>query len=170
MDLTLIKSMNSYNNYANHLVLETAARLTEEELTRQSSPSHGTVLALLLHMLGVELFFYKVCCGEPMPQRSSSAPPSLAEIQGIWKQLEEERDATFQNLQEDFLDGEIHFQVAGNDYHLPRWQLLTQAFMSSTHHRGELSIVLSHLGFPLPTLDIIIPFINESGQQWVPLF
>jgi uncharacterized damage-inducible protein DinB len=44
--------------------------------------------------------------------------------------------------------------------------LLAQAFVHSTHHRGELSIVLSHLGHPLPTLDIIIPFVTWSGQKW----
>lgn len=41
-----------------------------------------------------------------------------------------------------------------------------QAFVQSTHPRGELSIVLSQLGQSLPTLDIIIPFVTDSGQVW----
>jgi uncharacterized damage-inducible protein DinB len=38
--------------------------------------------------------------------------------------------------------------------------------MHSTHHRGELSIVLTELGYPLPTLDIIVHFAEQSGQAW----
>jgi uncharacterized damage-inducible protein DinB len=49
---------------------------------------------------------------------------------------------------------------------LPLWLLLMQAFVHSTLHRGELSIVLSNFGHPLPTLDIIIPFIEWNGQIW----
>lgn len=35
----------------------------------------------------------------------------------------------------------------------------------SFHHRGELSVVCTGLGYPLPTMDIILHFINQSGQS-----
>jgi uncharacterized damage-inducible protein DinB len=56
--------------------------------------------------------------------------------------------------------------MGGQTLRLPVWQLLIQGFLSSTHHRGELSIVLTQLGHPLPTLDIIIHFVEQSGQTW----
>ena len=49
---------------------------------------------------------------------------------------------------------------------LARWQLLAQSLIHSTHHRGELSIVMTALGCPLPTLDPIIQCMRDSGQSW----
>jgi uncharacterized damage-inducible protein DinB len=46
------------------------------------------------------------------------------------------------------------------------WQLLVQAFVHSTHHRAELAILLGQMGHPLPTLDILIHFAQQSGQPW----
>jgi len=47
--------LHNNNVYANNLVLETAAKMTEEKLSRESSPSHGSVMNLLQHMFGCEL-------------------------------------------------------------------------------------------------------------------
>ena len=44
--------------------------------------------------------------------------------------------------------------------------LLALYIYNSIHRRGELSIVLSGLGHPLPTLDIILHFFAQSGQEW----
>jgi uncharacterized damage-inducible protein DinB len=44
--------------------------------------------------------------------------------------------------------------------------LMLQSLIHSVHHRGELSIVMTGLGHPLPTLDIILHFARESGQPW----
>ena len=74
--------------------------------------------------------------------------------------------STWHWVSEDLLAQEIIIPIGGQDIKLARWQFLTQSLMHSTHHRGELSIVLTGLGHPLPTLDIIIEFVQESGQQW----
>ncbi|UCC76110.1 MAG: hypothetical protein JSW37_11425, partial [Anaerolineales bacterium] len=39
------------------------------------------------------------------------------------------------------------------------------AVIHSVHHRGELSVVCTGLGYPLSTMDIILHFINQSGQS-----
>ncbi len=165
MDRDILLALYAYNAHANRLVLETAARLTDDEFSRQSSPSHQSVRTLLVHMIGSEAFFLKLCQGQPLPA-SPDVPPTLAEIQGYTSQLPGEQESFLRSSDEAGLEREITFQMGGQTLHLPVWQLLVQAFVHSTHHRGELSIVLSHLGHPLPTLDIIIPFVTWSGQKW----
>jgi len=59
-----------------------------------------------------------------------------------------------------------HLAIRNHPLTLPRWQMLAQSLLQSIHHRGELSIVMTQLGYPLPTLDPIIQFIKESGQVW----
>ena len=165
MDRDILLALYAYNAHANRLVLETAAGLTDDEFIRQSSPSHQSVRTLLMHMIGSEAFFIKLCQGQPL-RIPPDAPPTLAEIQGYTSQLPGEQESFLRSSDEAGLEREITFQMGDQTLHLPVWQLLVQAFVHSTHHRGELSIVLSHLGHPLPTLDIIIPFVTQSGQKW----
>jgi uncharacterized damage-inducible protein DinB len=165
MDRDILLALYTYNAYANRLVLETAAGLTDDEFARQSSPSHQSVRILLMHTIDSEAFFLKLCQGQPLPAQPAN-PPTLAEIQSYASQLAGEQESLLKSSDEASLRREVTFQMGEQALHLPVWQLLAQAFVHSTHHRGELSIVLSHLGHPLPTLDIIIPFVTWSGQKW----
>lgn len=155
-------ALYAYNAYANNLVLETAAHLTDDELTRQSSPSHSSVHALLVHMLECEAFFLACCQGQSLEDLDL---PGVPDIRRRWSSLAQEQREFITLLDENDLACEIPLPSKGGS-HLPLWQLLVQAFVHSTHHRGELSIVLSGLGHPLPTLDIILHFFAQSGQEW----
>jgi uncharacterized damage-inducible protein DinB len=166
MQIEILRSLYAYNAYANRLVLDTAGQLSEEEMVRECSPSHGNVLNLLLHMMGCELYFLKTCQQQPMPQREGEKPLTLDEIRSFWEGLAREHEEYLGAVDETTLQQEVTVEFPGRFYHLPRWKFLVQAFVHSAHHRGELSIVLSGLGYPLPTLDIIIPYIEESGQAW----
>jgi len=42
--------------------------------------------------------------------------------------------------------GEISVPLGKQPCHLPLWQLLVQAFVHSTHHRGKLSVCLRNWG------------------------
>jgi uncharacterized damage-inducible protein DinB len=165
MDRDLLVALYNYNIYANRLVLDTAASLSDEEFTRPASPSHESVQMLLLHMIRAETFFLKQSQGQPVLPRPAAAP-SLAQIRAYTDQLAQEQEAFVRSLAENDLKREVEYEMGGHPFRLAVWQMLAQAFVHSTHHRGELSIVLSGLGYPLPTLDIIIPFVTQSGQEW----
>ena len=156
-----------YNDHANGLVLKKAAELSEAELNSTSSPSHGTVQALLTHMLTTEFYFLARCEGKPInPKAAPDKVLSLAEITAAFDQVAEERLKYLNWINDEKLLEEIEIPIGGLPFRLARWQLLMQSLIHSAHHRGELSIVMTSLGHPLPTLDIIIPFVNESGQHW----
>lgn len=167
MNRSALLVLHHYNRYANRLVLDTAAKLDESALTTQSSPSHGTVHALLTHMLTVEFYFLARSEGKPInfkddPDRALT----LQEISVSFEQVADEREKYLNWVTDDKLDELVETPIGGKNFKLPRWQLLAQSLLSSVHHRGELSIVMTGLGQPLPTLDPIIQFVNESGQEW----
>jgi len=60
----------------------------------------------------------------------------------------------------------VDIQIKQKPFRLARWQMLTQSLIHSVHHHGELSIVMTGLGYPLPTLDPILKYIRDSGQVW----
>jgi uncharacterized damage-inducible protein DinB len=156
-------ALTKYNAYANRIVLEAAAQLSEVDLVCPSSPSHESVQGLLLHILGAEAFFLSVCQQRPLDDVHLY---TLADIRRYWDGVSQEMRKFVASLSEQEHARVIAADIGGHTFYLPIWQLLSQAIMHSTHHRGELSVVLTELGHPLPTLDIIVQFAEESGQPW----
>lgn len=165
MDLSALLVLHRYNDYANRLVLQAAALLNQEDLTRQCSPSHGSVMGLLQHILGTEVYFLLECRGLP-PAPDTDEISSLNQLIKIYSLVSGQREEYLQNATEEELRERISVKIGSGMVELPRWQYLAQSLLASIHHRGELSIVMTGLGQPLPTLDPIIQFVQESGQMW----
>lgn len=158
-------ALYSYNIYANKLVLDAAENLTEKEFAQECSPSHGSVHGLLSHMLECEAFFLAQCQKHSIELEFVDLS-ALASIRRYWHKLEQEQLDFIGSLNEADLARNIQMQLREQQLVFPVWQLLVQAMIHSVHHRGELSIVLSALNHPLPTFDIILHFIGQSGQSW----
>jgi uncharacterized damage-inducible protein DinB len=155
-------ALYTYNAYANQLVLDGLAQLSEDEFARESSPSHSSIRGLLLHLMECEAWFLATC-----RERTLEEPdlPTLADIRHYWGDLEREQRTFIASLTENDLARDLSIQLRDRSFHFPMWQLLAQAFIHSTHHRGELAILLGQMGHPLPTLDIILHFMQQSGQH-----
>src|SRR3990172_11098579 len=65
--LEMVRSLFEYNEWANEQVLEAAARVNEEELTRERGVSFGSVQGILLHILGSHVSWLMKWTGEPPP-------------------------------------------------------------------------------------------------------
>jgi uncharacterized damage-inducible protein DinB len=158
-------ALYDYNAYADHLVLDGLAQLSEDEFTRAPSPSRSTVRTLFLHSLEGEAWFLAMCQGRTFEQPDL---PTLNDIGRFQGELEKEQRAFIATLSENDLAREAPIEFGSRPYHLPVWQLLVQAFLHATQHRAELGIVLGQMGHPLPTMDIIVHFMHQSGQPWPP--
>ncbi len=167
MDQDSLLNLYEYDHYANQLVLQTARKLSPEALNSQSSPSHGSVFALLVHYWGTQAYFLGVCQGNilgkdrPWPEINT-----LSDLESAWEMLTAEINQYLQQVTQAELDEVIDVPLGSRLVHLPRWQLLAQGMLHAQHHRGELSIVMSGSGQPLPTLDAILYHIQQSGQTW----
>jgi uncharacterized damage-inducible protein DinB len=157
-------ALTRYNAWANRMVLEAASALSADEFTRPSSPSHGSVQSLLVHMLECEALFLALSRQEAF----DGLPPlcDIASIGRYWDGLGQRMREYAAGLDADAMGRVLEVEIAGSSFRLPVWQLLSQAIVHSVHHRGELSIVLTGLGHPLPTMDILLHFIEQSGQVW----
>ncbi len=162
MDRDSLLALYGYNAYANKILLDTAAQLTEAEL-QSPSPSRESVYNLLRHMLSVEEHFLRRCQGRTLEQFQY---PTLDALSEHWQQVDQEANGFIGGLDDAALAREIVPFIKFETFHLPMWQLLFQGYAHSTTHRGELSAVLTQLGHPLPIHDIIIYFAHQSGQAW----
>lgn len=152
-----------YDAYANRLVLADAEKLSDGDFKRTTSPSHGSVRQLLQHLIRSEVFFIAACAGEKL---TPPEPVSAPEFCMLIDYVEEKAAALLAGLDETGLQQIGQIDLHGTILKFPVWQLLVQAYTHATHHRGELSIVLTELGYPLPTPDIILFFAAESKQPW----
>jgi len=165
MDRSSLYALHTYNVYANDLVLESAAKMTDEALTRDSSPSHGSVLKLLAHLFECEYFFTLECMNTtPDQAQADRCSASLETLRECFTLLNATRENYLSQVNEFELEEEITVDLGRGEVTLPRWQFMAQSLLHSMHHRGELSIVMTGLGFPLPTLDPILMYIRDSGQ------
>jgi uncharacterized damage-inducible protein DinB len=158
-------ALYEYDAWANHLVLDGLAQLSEEEFTRAPSPSRNTIRTLFLHSLLGEAWFLAACQGRKFEQPDL---PTLEDICRFQRELEKEQQAYIATLSESDLARDAQIELGKHPYHLPVWQLLVQAFLHATQHRAELGIVLGQMGHPLPAMDIIVYFMRQSGQPWPP--
>jgi uncharacterized damage-inducible protein DinB len=161
----IIHAMAAYNTYANGVLLEAAAQVRVNELTRTASPSRGSLLVLIHHMLAVEAH-YLAACRQQRFVWDPLAYPGVPELQALAARLGQEAEQFIAGLGEGEASQEVPLQLAGNTFHFPIWQLLLQAYLHSSQHRGELSILLSNLGHPLAISDPIARFAMESAQPW----
>ncbi len=158
-------ALAKYNAWANRIMLEVAEKLSEQDLQAESSPSHGSVYRLLLHMHECEAIFLSLC--RVTRFAAPLTPLTLTDLRARWDILAHEMCDFIVALTPEEMERVLRVEIAGSHYQLPVWQLLSQAIIHSTHHRGELSIVLTGLGRPLPNLDILLHFVEQSGQVWV---
>ena len=158
--LTIVK----FNTQSNQLALDAAAGLSPEDLARQSSPSHGTVFELLKHMYGGERVYLDFCQGKALDPAPIEAITEFADLRGKWLRLGEEAVGFVAQLDDRIVNQLIPITFPEITWHFPLWQVLMWTITHNIHHRGELSIVMTQLGHPLPILDMMLFLIQESGQ------
>ena len=114
-----------YNNYANRIVLDAAAALTEEQFTKDFGISMGSVQKTLQHMLEGERYFMNLYRGEPF---AGVEMPVLAEVRGYWGDTGEVYQAFIEGKTDDDLRAEMDVKFGEYDFHIPLWQLLAENF------------------------------------------
>lgn len=155
------------NAYANDMLFQEASKLSLEELIGTKSPSRNSAYQLLVHLLAAEGNYWGQICGERRRNVNQVAATSITEIVSVAAEHNEGFLKFVTSLTDDDFGRAVTFEFSnGSRLVYPVWQLLTQTYLHSMQHRGELSILLSELGHPLPIDDIIVRFTEESGQPW----
>lgn len=158
-------SLAKYNAYANRMLLETAANISTTQLESTPSPSRNSVLRLIQHMLATE-GEYLTLCQEKSFKFIRAEYSTIENLRTLSGRLGANFHQWLEALSEEDLQRVLDVKIGDYQFRFPIWQLLIQAFMHSSEHRGELSILLSSLGHPVPISDIIVHFAQESGQSW----
>jgi uncharacterized damage-inducible protein DinB len=145
-----------YTTWASARLLEAAAKLSPEELSRDFGTADKSVAGTLGHVFAADRIWMARIQGQPpgtfiTPEDRDLAVlnrewPSLLQV---WKQwagvLTDENGGTVAS----YLD------LKGNRWSAAWWQIVLHVVNHGTHHRGQVSGMLRTMGHVPPPLDLI---------------
>ncbi len=159
--------MARYNAWMNERLYTLCADLSDDDRRAERGAFFGSIHATLNHIQWLDEAFLCRFTGEP-----ASVADLGAELYPDFGTLREARAATdarlldwMPDMTDEWLAGTIAFASAfdGKNRTVPRWAMLTQLFNHQTHHRGQITTLLSQMGLDLGITDI--PFLPEFEDR-----
>lgn len=160
----------AYNRWANQILYEATELLSEEEIRRDTGVFFGSLLGTLNHILVADRIWLKRFTGE------GAAPSALNTIlHEDLKALRSAREAEDARII-DWIDDLPVSAFAGRFTYLTVTDMRTVSqrlapalahfFNHQTHHRGQAHAILTSLGKPGITLDMIYFQRTEEGRDF----
>jgi uncharacterized damage-inducible protein DinB len=161
MDARSARTLFAYNRWANRRLLKAASRLSAKELDRDLRGSFRSIRGTLRHLLWGERSWLRMWRERSFgPELSPRELPDLPSIVKTWAALEKEQAAFLDALDDDGL--RAPHPVDKNPYVLG--ELIQHAMNHSTHHRGQVVLMLRQLGKKPPGTGFR-QFLSSRGQS-----
>ena len=168
MNLTDIRHLFDYTEWANGLALKAAADLTKENLRRDFNISHSSILGTLVHMAGAEWIWLERWHGNSPPKNeawalwTNEACPDLKTLNERWCDVVGRRTRFISELDESRLMSELAFKLLSGDPNSMR--LVDQMQHVANHatlHRGQVVGMIRQLGLAPPSTDLLFYLRRE---------
>ena len=160
-----IRVLFDYNSWANHRLLDAAAKLTVEQFIRPMGSSFGSVRDTLAHVFGGEWIWL-----ERFQGRSPSSLPDTAQFTDLqslregWAEFEPRLLTFVRELTQQDLDRVIEYKTLKfGAYSNPLWQSMQHLVNHGTYHRGQVTTLLRQLGAQ-PILTDLMHFYRERAM------
>jgi uncharacterized damage-inducible protein DinB len=152
----MFQSIYAHASWANGKLFDTAAHLTEAQLSEATGGTES-IFALLLHLVDVQrtwLARAQHTVASPLDPASCS---TLAALRDAWQRADEASSTYVASLNADDLEEIVRYtNPQGEPQAYPRWQILLHQTLHAAQHRSEAALLLSRLGFSTGWLDYLI--------------
>ena len=156
MKIEVLRHHLEYSRWATRRLLEAAAALSPENLTRDFQTSERSVLGTLAHVFGGDRVWLQRVQGHPRPIFLEPEDRALEALQRQWPAIHEAWIELLAAETEESLGRRIAYRdLKGNAWETPLWQILFHVVNHGTHHRGQVSGFLRAMGETPPPLDLI---------------
>ena len=155
-----------YTAWASRRMLDCAAKLTPEELTRDFKTSDKTVLDTLVHVFAADRIWFARVHGNSPAIFVSPEDRQLSTIQQEWPLLQQRWQEWVAPLTDQDVQAKIPYRdIKGNAWEQPLWQILLHVVNHGTHHRGQVSGFLRAMGHNPPPLDLIAFYREQPNNR-----
>jgi uncharacterized damage-inducible protein DinB len=152
-----------YSAWATQRLMDTAAKLSEEELTRDFKTADKTVLDTLVHIYAADRIWLSRVLAEPRATFIDPEDRDLTLLQTEWPALHQRWKLWLRDFNDDHVLRVIEFKnTKGHAYAMPVWQILLHVVNHGTHHRGQVSGFLRAMDRTPPPLDLMAYYVAVS--------
>ena len=172
MDLSDIRHLFDYTEWANELAMDAADDLSDEQLQRAFGISHGSILGTLTHMAGAEWIWLERWHGRS-PAKAEAwslwTPEScgdLATLNDRWGEVVERRTQYISKLDEDGLRAELSFKLLSGDPSSMRLvDQMRHVANHATMHRGQVVGMIRQFGVEPPSTDLLFYLRSDISPK-----
>jgi len=172
MDLTDIRNLLDYTEWANDLAMDAATKLPDESLCRDVGISHRSILGTLVHMAGAEWIWLERWNGRSPAKAeagslwSTESCADLATLKDRWTSLVNDRAQFVSQLDEERLAAELHFKLlSGDPSSMPLINQMQHVVNHATMHRGQIVGMIRQLGLDPPATDLLFYLRREISPK-----
>jgi uncharacterized damage-inducible protein DinB len=172
MNLSEIRGLFDYTEWANQLAMEAAKQLPEQELRRDVGVSHQSIFGTLVHMAGVEWIWLERWNGrspakaEAWSMWTPEVCADLATLNERWSELVDRRAQFMTKIDEDRLAAELSFKLLSRDpSSMPLVDQMQHVVNHATMHRGQIVSMIRQLGIEPPSTDLIFFLRREISPK-----
>lgn len=159
----ILRTHLRYTAWASARLVDAAAKLHDDELTRDFGTADRSVLGTLVHVFAADRIWLDRIQGTPRAKFiDAEADMHLTVLQNDWPALLERWRAYAAGLSDSDTGRMIGYQdLKGNPYETPLWQIALHVVNHATHHRGQAAGMIRAMGHTPPPLDLIA-FYRQS--------
>jgi len=168
MNLSDIRRLFDYTEWANDLAMDAADQLPDEDLYRDVGCSHQSIFGTLTHTAGAEWVWLERWHGrspakaEAWSKWTRESCADLATLNDRWSDVVERRAQLLTNIEEDRLAAELAFKLlSGDPSSMPLIDQMQHVVNHSTMHRGQIVGMIRQLGIEPPATDLIF-FLRQD--------
>jgi uncharacterized damage-inducible protein DinB len=172
MNLSDIKRLFDYMEWANALAMDAAAKLSDDNLRRDFGISHKSIFGTLVHMAGAEWIWVERWHGrspskaEAWSLWSTESCADLAMLNESWRAVTDQRVQFVSELDEDRLAAELGFKLLSGDASSMRLVDQMQHVVNhATMHRGQVVGMIRQLGIDPPSTDLLFYLRREISPN-----
>jgi uncharacterized damage-inducible protein DinB len=172
MELTDIKHLLTYTQWANNLAMEAAGKLSDDNLRREVGISHKSIFGTLLHMAGAEWIWLERWHGrsprkdEAWSQWTPNSCADLVTLKERWNNVVDRRTEYISELDESRLASELPFNLlSGDPSSLRLCDQIQHVVNHATLHRGQVVGMIRQLGIDPPSTDLLFYLRREISPK-----
>src|SRR5437763_13492726 len=133
-----LQDMLAYSAWASRRLVDAAAQLPPEQLTRDFGTADKSVLGTLVHVFAADRIWLARVAKNVPEQFTSDADYQLSVLQNDWPQLQDKWREWAAGLTDEAAAADLCYRdMRGNEWRQPIWQLVLHVVNHGTHHRGQ---------------------------------
>lgn len=165
MNIEDIRTLYTYNRWANRRVCEAARLLEVRDFVRDLRASHSSVRGTLVHIMWGEWVWLQRWKREsPKQMFAADDFPSPVELEARWQTVEREQEQFIERLTDAELRELVSYEnLQGQRWEYTRGQMMQHVVNHSSYHRGQVAILLRQLG-KIPNATDFLVFFDETAS------